>query len=114
MKDSDSSGTALRQEAAHTPGPWTLVGGSPPRIIKPGKHDICDLLGAASNEGVMADARLIAAAPVLLEALTDACAAMAVGMVVAYKTPGSNEALATIQTAFAIARGAIAKATAKP
>ena len=54
---------------AHTSGPWTLLTSSPARVIARGKHDICDMLGSASNEGVMADARLIAAAPELLEAL---------------------------------------------
>lgn len=59
----------------HTPGPWTLVTAenSPPCIIARGKHDICVMAGAGSNEGVMADARLIAAAPELLEALKRLC-----------------------------------------
>lgn len=52
----------------HTPWPWHLVvaEGCAPLVIKPGVHDICEMLGAASNAGVMADARLIAAAPELL------------------------------------------------
>ncbi len=53
----------------HTPGPWSIANGSPPQVIAPGKCDICAMSGAASNESVMADARLIAAAPDLLEAL---------------------------------------------
>ena len=53
----------------HTPGPWELhsAAGAAPRVIAPGTHDICVMAGASSNESVMADARLIAAAPELLE-----------------------------------------------
>ena len=54
---------------AHTEGPWVVTGGSPPQVIAPGKADICEMAGASSNASVMADARLIAAAPELLEAL---------------------------------------------
>lgn len=55
--------------AAHTPGSWVIPNGSPPIVIAPGKADICVMSGAASNESVMADARLIAAAPDMLAAL---------------------------------------------
>lgn len=54
----------------HTPGPWGIAsdpdGISSPRVIAPGLNDVCVICGAASNESVMADARLIAAAPDLL------------------------------------------------
>lgn len=49
--------------SAHTPGPWEITRGSPPGVIAPGLCDICEMQGAASNPSVMADARLIAAAP---------------------------------------------------
>lgn len=55
----------------HTPGPWEIAsdpdGISSPRVIAPGLNDVCVICGAASNESAMADARLIAAAPDLLE-----------------------------------------------
>ena len=58
-------------ETKHTPGPWVICSDrfSPPTIIATGVFNICEMSGAASNEGVMADAKLIAAAPELLEAL---------------------------------------------
>ena len=59
-------------ETKHTLGPWVICSDrvSPPTIIAPGVFDICEMSGAASNEGVMADAKLIAAAPDLLEAVS--------------------------------------------
>lgn len=55
----------------HTPGPWMVASdrASPPEVIAPGLHDICVMSGASSNSGVMADARLIAAAPQQHDAL---------------------------------------------
>lgn len=54
----------------HTPGPWEVLEEKdyPPSVISE-MHDICTMSGAKSNPSVMADARLIAAAPELLEAL---------------------------------------------
>lgn len=57
----------------HTAAPWEIAsdpdGISSPRVIAPGLNDVCVICGAASNESVIADARLIAAAPDLLQAL---------------------------------------------
>jgi hypothetical protein len=52
---------------SHTPGPWEyrdrmVIGG-------PRSSYVCEVSGAASNAEHQADARLIAAAPALLEAL---------------------------------------------
>ena len=60
--------------SAHTKGPWFVASepGSPPEIISAGLAGICTMSGASSKESVMADARLIAAAPELLEALREA------------------------------------------
>jgi hypothetical protein len=93
---------------AHTPGPWLLATaeGCAPLVIKPGVHDICQMLGASSNDSVMADARLIAAAPTMLEALAQ------INYWVCYVTEEDIEArLMAMQQIGVHARAAIAKAT---
>ena len=50
----------------------------------------------------------------MVGALTEACAAIAAGMVVAARVPGANDTLTVLQTAFAIARAAIADAERNP
>lgn len=103
----------------HTPGPWHAAAKSKDSIYTyQGVYTedgslICSvaLSGPVSAERRVKDAEVLAAAPELLEALTDACAAMAVGMTLAQKTPGSMDALTTLQVCFAKARAAIAKAT---
>lgn len=54
-------------EGMHTPGPWHLVNGTQ---IRSAKHQIAKVWMMRGSEGV-ANARLIAAAPELLEALQD-------------------------------------------
>lgn len=68
----------------HTPGPWEIEsdpdGFSSPRIISPGLNDVCVISGPSSNEWVMADARLIAAAPDLLNFVEEYICAWEGGM----------------------------------
>lgn len=61
--------------SAHTKGTWMVfsVEGCSPMVISPGIHDICMMCGSSSNESVMDDARLIAAAPDMLAALEYVC-----------------------------------------
>ena len=85
-----------------TPGPWQLVtaAGCAPMVIKPGVHDICKMSGSGSHAGVIADARLIAAAPELLDALQNL-----LDMDVAYQRGPA------VENAVEFASAAIAKAT---
>lgn len=60
----------------HTPGPWTAIVGTnakgqqlPPRIIRQGKAGIIATLGIPDAGDRDANARLIASAPKMLEAL---------------------------------------------
>mgnify|MGYP000882387027 CR=1 FL=1 len=59
----------------HTPGPWIVADIHPERaclsVAPEGKNPLCEDVATvyASNENADADARLIAAAPELLEAL---------------------------------------------
>jgi len=59
--------------AAHTPGPWEFVqagsGDFPTWNVRIGERGLITLPATASMETMDADARLIAAAPELLEAL---------------------------------------------
>lgn len=88
-------------KAKHTPGSWKI--GDWPQIVATDAREtiVCNITGASSNEQATADARLIAAAPDLLEALR----AMhdAVAMIVGNDSP-------VLQSA----QAAIAKATGEP
>ena len=55
----------------HTPEPWHVIPGSPLEVGS-SEFVICNLLAPDTNESALADARLIAAAPELLECLKDA------------------------------------------
>ena len=100
--------------SAHTPAPWyqTLT----PHIV--GKRDYfgeyhviarCDISGAISSDEAAANARLIAAAPELLEALREMCDAPLV--IDAPAGTVSNAARERSRAAYRKARAAIAKAT---
>ena len=63
--------------SAHTPSPWTFVqsgtGDFPIWNVRIGTRGLITLPATAGMETMDADARLIAAAPELLEALQDLC-----------------------------------------
>lgn len=63
--------------SAHTPSPWTFVqsgtGDFPIWNVRIGTKGLITLPATAGMETMDADARLIAAAPELLEALQDLC-----------------------------------------
>jgi hypothetical protein len=106
--------------AKHTPGPWHVAAKSKDStytyhgVYTEDGSLVCSVAmsGPVSAERRIKDAQLLAAAPDLLQALTDACAAMAVGMTLAQKTPGSFDSLTTLQICFAQAREAIERAGA--
>jgi hypothetical protein len=67
----------------HTPGPWVLDRGADGDMLVTSLHespddDVCHVYGgnAGDDDRALADARLIAAAPELLEALREALAEM--------------------------------------
>jgi hypothetical protein len=64
----------------HTPGPWWLYANESPIVIRGGQGDdeihVCTVNAPWSNAQALADARLIAAAPDLLEALKDGLAGL--------------------------------------
>jgi hypothetical protein len=64
MKLEAAQGRPPWSRGAHTPGPWELD--ATWGLIKHGKSEIC-----AIHSGNLANADLIAAAPILLEALQD-------------------------------------------
>ena len=63
--------------SAHTPSPWSFVqsgtGDFPIWTVRIGTRGLITLPATAGMETMDADARLIAAAPELLEALQDLC-----------------------------------------
>lgn len=61
--------------AKHTPGPWTHMAGMPTNILDGGGLRVarCDFDGDFDHPQAHANARLIAAAPELLAALTAMC-----------------------------------------
>lgn len=66
---------------SHTPGPWTILcsedrrgARTVPKITQPGKAGIVATLGWPGEGDRTANARLIAAAPEMLEALRDTVA----------------------------------------
>lgn len=86
--------------AKHTPGPWKIgatIGGRP-KVINQNGFAICGF-ASGSYAQMQHDARLIAAAPELLEALQQQLHALNVG---------SHDAM---EQAYEAARAAIAKAT---
>jgi len=93
-----------REAMKHTPGPWYI---DPIKAHANGNRRImaeqCTPV-AIVPEHLAADARLIAAAPQLLEALQDVCARLL------YRGVSTNAGHPD-RTAFEIARAAIAKAT---
>ncbi len=69
---SDTSVSSPVDKVQHTPGLWYVEGTNPPRIYANEGMDIicqCDSAGEMSKKQELANARLIAAAPELLEAL---------------------------------------------
>lgn len=72
------SETKTEQKAAHTPGPWRIWQQVDPAIEQPSAHvalvNTTFVVGSGPLGAPEADARLIAAAPTLLEALEDAAA----------------------------------------
>jgi hypothetical protein len=90
-----------------TPGPWRIWKSrhsNTVNISRAGTHDFVCEVGLSSEPHVNADARLISAAPDLLEALTAAFIAMG--------RDGANASMAHPQrAAWESARAAIAKAT---
>lgn len=61
--------------SAHTPGPWFVVGNSGVSIGTSVNGKRLDIAWTAIGESAQADARLIAAAPELLDALRKLCKA---------------------------------------
>lgn len=101
-------------EVKHTPGPWHLVNGTQ---IRSAKHQIAKVWMMRGSEGV-ANARLIAAAPDLLEALQESLAALEY-VVEQAGGPGCEHEGGVVcfckeNTAIGAARAAIAKATGQP
>jgi hypothetical protein len=103
-KDQDMTTTKPTTETKHTPGPWKIVEQRFPVCIIEGEDGTCvvgNVSGQPGLDGQTANARLIAAAPELLEALRD-CLATLDGL----KRHNTNcDYVAAIQ-----ARAAIAKA----
>ena len=68
----------MGKRALGTPGPWVVDVQSPLRVLAsdPRQTIVAPDLGPPSNPSCLADARLIAAAPDLLEACRTAVAAM--------------------------------------
>lgn len=102
---------------AHTPGPWRVficddggewsgwplsispVGNDDKSVVRTGGHWPYEWDESTSKAEAVANARLIAAAPDMLEALED---------IAGLETPGAN---ATVRKMASIARAAIAKTT---
>ncbi len=94
-------------DQAHTPGPWSLNAGE--FVISKTGGEICQMNDADGEllDNALANARLIAAAPELLEALEETLEAIAL------LTPDAPEPVGV--SVIGKARGAIAKARiAKP
>ncbi len=94
------------QKAKHRPGPWRYIDDSTPGTLELGLHDYCvetsdGNISVADLISFEADARLIAAAPDLLEALE--------AMITAYGAVGIKE---NPNSAIYKARSAVAKAKA--
>lgn len=87
------------ETAKHTPGPWRYHDG---RIIAGYRPDQHEIVFAMSSENEIADARLIAAAPDLLEALKDF-----VRWEQEYGIPGIKDAATSFQEAVTHARAAL-------
>jgi len=93
---------------AHTPGPWSYnrdEGGMHGHVISTGEYIICDLpdAGAGAAPHTEANARLIAAAPELLEALEHA--RMVAAQHLPQDIPGAQSALDMYDRAIAKAKG---------
>lgn len=94
----------------HTPGPWSVFtkNDGTMMVAKTPTHYIAKVVGSSAVGDVrakfMADARLIAAAPDMLEALRMAAAAYAAG-------PNPAAVRAEMDSAIDYIRAAIAKAT---
>lgn len=56
----------------YTPGPWCIDESSPWLIFEPGFGNVCNVRAAGLEPQADANARLIAEAPAMLEALRDA------------------------------------------
>ena len=93
--------------SAHTPSPWTFVqsgtGDFPIWNVRIGTRGLITLPATAGMETMDADARLIAAAPELLEALQNLVATSYMGKLLRGDNPSTPQ--------LAAARAAIAKAT---
>ena len=87
----------------HTPGPWNTIWESGTHIIdaNAGKTDIAHVINRGNPDTTEANARLIAAAPELLEALQ---------MVNAFYSEGVDEEDPTERSVMAAVRAAIGKA----
>ncbi|WWA79547.1 hypothetical protein Kintu_gp55 [Xanthomonas phage Kintu] len=87
----------------YTPGPWSIGETDPDtaeiEIVSEGRPYICLVLPGAVDDRTEANARLIAAAPELLEALTEIVAA------------ADGDGWKQLDATFSTARAAIAKAT---
>ena len=55
-----------RKEVQHTPGPWFAIEGGDGRVLDANGEMVCDCLTHGTDEAAAANARLIAAAPMLL------------------------------------------------
>ena len=92
----------------HTPGPWTVsdkTDGACPVVLFDGFRRVCKVHGMPGQ--LFANACLIAAAPDLLEALSDAAAMLEVYTAGKANAATRGQAVSTIRDA----RKAIAKAT---
>ena len=95
--------------SAHTPGPWGLIVGDAGPIVFSGNRGnmVAQCVRGISSIERQANARLIAAAPELLEALTNLLANQDGSSVLAGFTPEQIKAMPYLKPA----RVAIAKAT---
>ena len=91
---------------AHTPGPWVAVPGQSPIVIREARFIVCTIPGPWGNEWCEANARLIAAAPDLLEA----CEAALTWVAVATPREDAHPAAVNHANDLACLRAAIAKA----
>lgn len=66
----------------HTPGPWVVRATGRILVLASDQREtiVCEVTGASSNPTAVADARLIAAAPELLEAAEDVLREFGKGM----------------------------------
>lgn len=62
----------MTQHTRHTPGPWSCTTGLVPRVFSADKKSVCGVHKNRSQSEIEANARLIVAAPEMLEGLEEA------------------------------------------